>query len=51
MMKSKSRHSAQDRRGPDRLAKTGQKIGVELQEAQLGQVTGGAKSVKIDFGG
>lgn len=51
MTKSKSRHGAQNRRGPDNLAKTGRKTGVELREAELGQVTGGVSKVKIDFGG
>ena len=43
--------SAKPSRSPDKLTKTRKPTGIVLTESQLGQATGGAKTVKIDFGG
>jgi hypothetical protein len=48
MHATKSRKTAA-KASPDKLSKTGRKVGVELTENQLGLVSGGGKVVKVHF--
>jgi hypothetical protein len=46
MTKSKSTETRKSKATPDKLAKVGKKSGVELNETELGQASGGASFLK-----
>lgn len=47
MNKSNSSKGGKTKSAPDKLAKTGKKSGIELNEAELGQASGGAVGIKF----
>jgi hypothetical protein len=51
MAKSKSTQTGKSKATPDNLSKVGKKSGIELNESELGQASGGASFVKLKLKG
>jgi hypothetical protein len=47
MTKSKSAQTSKSKASPDKLSKVGKKSGIELNETELGQASGGASFTKF----